>query len=59
LHLVAVGSPDDFTRVKKGSRKPDERADIALMKLVLFDLHHLTLERVKKRRDEKAPISKL
>jgi large subunit ribosomal protein L30 len=29
-HLVAVGSPDDFKRVRKGSRTPDERADVAL-----------------------------
>jgi large subunit ribosomal protein L30 len=58
-HLVAVGSPDDFKRVKKGSRTPDERADVALMKRVLFDLDHLKLERVKKRKDEKGPDFKI
>jgi hypothetical protein len=58
-HLVAVGSPDDFKRVKKGSRKPDERADIALMKRVLFNSHHLRLEPVKKRKDEKGPDFKI
>jgi large subunit ribosomal protein L30 len=54
-HLVAVGSPDDFKRVKKGSRTPDERADVALMKRVLFNSRHLRLERVKNHKDEKGP----
>lgn len=58
-HLLAVGNPDDLKRVKKGSRAPDERADIALARRVLFDLHHLRLEPVKKRRDEKGPDFKI
>jgi large subunit ribosomal protein L30 len=58
-HLVALGSPDDFKRVKKGGRTPDEAADAALMKRVLFDLHGLTLERVTKRKDEKGPDFKI
>jgi ribosomal protein L30 len=58
-HLVAVGSPNDFKRVKKGSRTADERADIALIKRVFFDKHHLRLERVKKRKDEKGPDFKI
>jgi ribosomal protein L30 len=58
-HLVAVGGPDDFTRVKKGSRKADEKADMALIKRALFDLHGLRLERVKKRRDEMGPDFKI
>jgi ribosomal protein L30 len=58
-HLVAVGSPDDFKRVKKGSRTPDERADVALMKRVLFNSRHLRLERVKNHKDEKGPDFKI
>jgi ribosomal protein L30 len=58
-HLVAIGNPDDFKRVKKGAVTPDERADVALAKRVLFEPHHLTLEKVKKRKDEKGPDFKI